>query len=158
MKTLQNILHPIDDEIQNNEICIKKSFDLLFHKNEVNEDLENAKIIELKENIDLINAGYMRILDLVSDLFLVEETDLENRERLRITHTLNLLKSLDESAFKLFNNLIQKKNLKADLKNEFLDFEININSIKEIIEDIDGKFIHVDEEANEKINYLLAQL
>jgi|SRR5690554_1093126 len=157
METLERVFHSVEKENIENKRLVKKSDDFVFTNDENHNNRVMDLIIEFKEIINKVNDGYLRLYDILQDVFKVEKHELTEKESNFLHQLISELNKMNKETSLFFSKLSKERFLREGCKSALLDLRINIRSMRETIADIDSKLINVDEETDALLNDLLAQ-
>lgn len=157
METLERVFHSVEKENIENKRLVKKSDDFVFTNDENHNNRVMDLIIEFKEIINKVNDGYLRLYDILQDVFEVEKHELTEKESNFLHQLISELVKMNKQTSLFFSKLSKERFLREGCKSALLDLRINIRSMRETIADIDSKLINVDEETDALLNDLLAQ-
>jgi len=157
MKTLERVFHSVEKENIKNNKLVKKTDELVFNDDEDHNNRVMDLIIEFKGIINKVNDGYLRLYDILQDVFEVEATELTEKESSFLDQLISELSKMNKQTSLFFSKLSKEKFLREGCKSDLLDLRINIRSMRETIGDIDSKLVNIDEETDALLNDLLAQ-
>lgn len=157
METLERVFHSVEKENIENKRLVKKSDDFVFTNDEDHNNRVMDIIIEFKGIINHMNEGYLRLYDILQDVFEVEKHELTEKESNFLHQLISELVKMNKQTSLFFSKLSKERFLREGCKGALLDLRINIRSMRETIADIDSKLINVDEETDALLNDLLAQ-
>lgn len=157
METLERVFHSVEKENIENKRLVKKSDDFVFTNDEDHNNRVMDLIIEFKEIINNVNDGYLRLYDILQDVFEVEKQELTEKESNFLSQLISELNKMNKQTSLFFSKLSKERFLREGCKSALLDLRINIRSMRETIGDIDSKLVNVDEETDALLNDLLAQ-
>lgn len=157
METLERVFHSVEKENKKNEKLIKKSNYLVFNDDEEHNNRVMDLIIEFKEVINKVNDGYLRLHDVLQDIYEIDVKQTSDEDRSFLDQLIVVLNKMNRQTARFYSELSKEEFLRKGCKSDLLDLRINLRSMRETISDVEDKLIDSDEDVNELINDLLAQ-
>lgn len=157
METVERIYHSVEKESQNTKQIVKKQNLFVFNDDEAHNNRLMDMINDCKSVIADVNETYLRLFDILSEIYEVDSKDLDDSEREFLLKLVNGLNEINKQSGRFFAELSKEQAFRDGCKNDLMDLRINIRSLRESISDIESRLVNIDEETDQLIDDLLAQ-
>lgn len=157
METVERVFKSVKKENKKTEKLIKKPNPFEFNHNEEHNNRLMDMINYCKDIINDVNDVYIRLVEILHEIYEVEYENLDSKEQSFYKKLINGLNDFNTLVSRFFSELSREQALREGCREDLLDLRINIRSMRETISDIEYKLLDSEDDTNQLIDDLLAQ-